>query len=662
MLVYSSIYFFRRYSFVFLVSILFFFLLILNSCNDDTPVQTGELFDISIVSPQDSATIFQSLIVKLSTNSSEKITKVLFYIDEVGVVSDSLEANLFVLDAAKYADDGFHKIRVVAFNSSAASGYSKPILIKIMKNVRFNISLLSPADNIIDRANNMIELRWLQSSAFSNVIVQISKNYYFGDIIYSSAAQGNHITPPLESGVYSWRLSVDFKDTSLTRFSETRRFEIAGPLPPILISPQNNEIIGGNNAVSFSWQKAIFATRYELLVVDDGSKDTVIHSFINIDSIFTMNLPISAYSWKMRSINSAGIKGEWSTESKFGNDVFYKIVDAGAMLMPIQIEELAGGGFLILGNAIPFEPYSCIIKISNDGSTLWTKRFDGSVFRSFEILADGSILLAGEKTEIMPAYIYNSKITKLDVFGNIVWESLLSSNNKELLFDIKSVGDGYVAVGSKSDSLTNNSLPMILKVSQAGDLVYRKLFDAGKPSKTKLFSDNTNLITLGYASDQNNHIGFGKFDLLANELFEKSFSGWLNIQGAKELTDGNIILGGSVTSNYGMFFKKINKNGDILLESEFNIANPCCIYDVAGKAGSEFFVTGYNNNNGMQNGIYFGRLNANGDVITEKQYPGQSGYSLIETSDGGILILGYVNNGVMCIIKTNKIGTTFYEH
>ncbi len=660
MFVYSSIHLFRRFSFVFLLFILFFFLLTLNGCKDDTPVQTGELFDISIVSPQDSATIFQSLIVGLSTNSNEKITKVIFYIDNVSVVSDSLGANLFVLDAAKYADDGFHKVRAVAFNSSAASGYSKPIIIKIMKNVRFNISLVSPLDNFIDRANNMIELRWLQSSAFSNVMVQISKNYYFGDIIYSSSAQGNYITPPLEPGVYSWRLSVDFNDTSLTRFSEVRRFEIAGPLPPILISPQNDEMLVGNNPLSFSWQKSSYAAQYELVVIDDGSKDTVIHSFITNDSLFTTTIPISAYNWKMRAKNNAGVSGEWSSELSFGNGVFYKIVDAGAMLMPIQIKKHTDSNFLILGNAMPFEPYSYITKIDANGLTLWSKRYDGAAINSFEVLNDGSLILAGEEAKFVPTYLRNSLLIKLDFSGNILWKNILSNNNRETLRDVAPVADGYVAVGYQMDSLSTKSFPMLLKASQIGELIYHKLFPLGDPSMSKVFVENNEIIALGHSFDYSNKIAFAKYDFQGNELVKKNFSGDQILRSAKKFSDGNLLLGGSVTSNSGMFIKKINTSGDILIESEFNIADPCAVYDVAGSSDDHFFVTGHNQVNGTQNRIYFAKLDANGNVVTEKQYPGEAGYSMVSTADGGFLILGYINNGVMCIIKTNSNGTTFY--
>ena len=110
-----------------------------------------------------------------------------------------------------------------------------------------------------------------------------------------------------------------------------------------------------------------------------------------------------------------------------------------------------------------------------------------------------------------------------------------------------------------------------------------------------------------------------------------------------------------------MFIKEINSEGDILMESEFNTGVSCGILDIDGSTMDNIFVTGYKNSGSAENGIYFGKLSTTGQVLREQQYPGESGYSLVSTDDGGFLILGYITNGVMCIIKTNSNGTTFYE-
>jgi hypothetical protein len=660
MLGYSSICSFLKTNLLNLFIVLSLIIALVVGCNEDHPVQPGETFDVSIISPQDSAYIFNSLQINLFTNSISQLKRVIFYIDEDAVVSDSLGNNSYLLDVSNFADDSFHKVRAVAINYSGASGYSNYVTIKISKHAKYKINLVGPASGYIERSDNKVELRWLNSRALLKTEIEISKNYFFSDLAYTSVGiGGKHKTPAFEAGLYYWRLKVEFKDTSLTLYSENRNFEIAGPLPPNLLSPTCNEITSGSDNLNFSWTSSQDAIGYDLLVLDDETKDTVIHTIINADSVFRTPLSISAYNWKMRAKNLAGVWGDWGPESRFGHGVFYKIVDAGAMLMPIQIKKSTDGNFLILGNAMPIEAYSYLTKISPLGQTLWSKRFDGTVLKSFEVLGDGSIIIIGEQTQIMPTYIHKSKVLKLDVSGNIIWESLLSEVN-EFVSDIKPVFDGYIVAGSRIDSTNNKPLPMILRVSQTGGLIYRKLFGSDEPLKTKIFTDNTSVITLGYSSDQNNLLAFGKYDLLANELFKKNFAGRLGLRGAKKLSDESFLVGGFVNSGSGMFVKKINSSGDALMESEFNITGPCGIIDVLEYLTENYFVTGYKNSGSQENKIYLGKLDVSGNVLKEKQYPGESGYSIVSTDDGGILILGYINNGVMCIIKTNSDGTTFF--
>jgi hypothetical protein len=659
MLVYSSKIIFTKKVKLFLF-LPYFLLFFINGCDEDVPIPPGETFDIAITSPQDSSFVLQSLQVELSISSDNKSKHVNFYIDNFPVASDSVGNNLFLVDVSGFSDDNFHQVRAVVISESGASGYSKPLSLKIFKLAKYNINLISPADQFVERSNNKVELRWLPSAVIKKTIVEISRNYFFNEILFSDTAPGRSLmSPDLQAGDYYWRLKAEFKDTSLTMFSLFRNFKIAGPVPPTLISPANNEITHGSGDLTFTWIKSSGAVQYDFLLLDDDTKDTVLYTIMNNDSLFTTLLPLGAYSWKMRAKNIGGIWGEWSNQLRFGHGVFYKIVDAGAMLMPIQIKKHTDDNFLILGNAMPFEPYSYLTKISPDGLTIWSKRFDGVVIKSFDVLSDGSIILAAEQTEIMPVYIHYSKIIKLDYSGNTVWENMLSNNN-EFLSDIRSVTDGYILVGSRIDSLSNKSIPIMIKVSPAGDLIYRKLFGVDEPSKTKVFADNLSIITFGYSLDQNNLLTFGKYDLLANELVKRNYNGWLGLRGAKRLSDEYFLVGGSVNSGQGMFVKKITSTGDILMESEFNLSFVSSIIDVSGSLTGNYFVTGYNKSASQENRIYFGKIDANGTVLKEKQYPGESGYSLVSTDDGGVLILGYINNGVMCIIKTNSNGTTFY--
>ena len=662
MLGYSSSILFnvKRINVIFFLFLISFIVCLFSSCKEDVPTQPGEQFDLSIITPHDSSFVLQSLRVELSTTGDNNIKQVSFFIDNITVASDPLGNNVFIVDVSDFSDDNFHKIRVIAVNESGAVGYSKTISLKIFKSAKYTISLISPNNQFIERFNNKVELSWLPSAAFSKTVVEISKSYFFNDILFTGVAFGRKfITPDLQLGDYYWRLKVDFKDTSLTQYSESRNFEIAGPLAPALVSPFNNEITSGIGDITFSWTKSGGAVQYDLLVLDDESKDTVLNETVDSDTVLKRSLPLSAYACKVRAKNIAGNWGEWSNQSRFGHGVFYKIVDVNAMLVPHQIKKHNDGNYIISARSL-IDPYSHIIKINPSGTTLWSKSFENTRINSFEVLNDGSLILAGEDSYIMPVFIRNSKVTKLDPSGNTLWENILSNNNKESILDIKPVADGYVSVGYQMDSLISNSFPMILKVSLSGDLIYRKLFSLGNPIRNKLFIDNTDLVTFGYNTGFSNTIAFVKYDAQGNELLNKNFSGWLNLRGAKKLFDGTLLIGGSVTSNYGMFIKKIDTNGEVIIESEFNIAIPSAIYDVEGSTNDDCFITGYSRNSGQQDGIYFAKLDATGNVAAEKHYPGEGGYTLISTDDGGVLIIGHINNGVMCIIKTNRDGVTFY--
>lgn len=123
------------------------------------------------------------------------------------------------------------------------------------------------------------------------------------------------------SSQYFWRVKSKNSQESAD-WSEVRSFTtpIAPPLPPVLISPEN-EAEGVDLAPVFIWNEALTATSYTLEISSDSDFSTIVTTISNISDT-TFQLPggflasLTQYWWRMSASNVGG-PGLWSAPFTF---------------------------------------------------------------------------------------------------------------------------------------------------------------------------------------------------------------------------------------------------------------------------------------------------------------------------------------------------------
>ena len=215
------------------------------------------------------------------------------------------------------------------------------------------------------------------------------------------------------------------------------------------------------------------------------------------------------------------VKGEVEGESKGRQDIWVFKTDANGT---IQWQKLIGGsandyaedgdirqtkdnGYVIVGNTqsndFDFNGDSyggqdaCMIKLSENGTIQFTKKFGGSkvdVFRGVQELEDGSFFIIGETssedfTLLNPAKPFNGGVDlwviKTDAQGNRLWQKLYGGTLFDGAYSIAKNSDGTFIICGTSYS-SNGDLQgvgqhggndtWLIKMDVEGNIIWNKLF------------------------------------------------------------------------------------------------------------------------------------------------------------------------------------------
>lgn len=163
---------------------------------------------------------------------------------------------------------------------------------------------------------------------------------------------------------------------------------------------------------------------------------------------------------------------------------------------------------------------------------------------------------------------------------------------------------------------------------------------------------------------------FFAFDAYAQSTFERTYSGNADCSGVDifQTFDGNLMIVAVENelnrSDHNLFLLKVNPNGDTLWTKKYNI-NLGTITRGIQTSDSCFIFTGKSGNN-----LFLFKLDHSGDSLWFKTFdPGSNyslGYSLIEASDGTLIVVGeyFFGNFACCnplIIRTDAYGN-FLHH
>lgn len=274
-----------------------------------------------------------------------------------------------------------------------------------------------------------------------------------------------------------------------------------------------------------------------------------------------------------------------------------------------------------------YETNEDFIVTSSVSGGLWTKTYGGGS-------ADGAKAVCGSNDGgyLVVGYTFSSGAGGSDMYvvnineqGDSVWTNTYGGSGYEYGYGICPADDGYVLVGYLTSFSTGSSKDVyVVKIDTEGNEVWSETFGGdGLDIGMSVCPADDGFLVCGYTESfgaGENDIYVIKIDETGTMLWEKQYGGSgaeLGYQ-IKETSDGNYIIvgaSGSDRANYDCVLIKIDDDGTILWENYY------------GAPGGE---GGYDR-----------------------------GHSVIETSDGGFLIVGESNYGDalnMLVIKTDAAG------
>ena len=141
----------------------------------------------------------------------------------------------------------------------------------------------------------------------------------------------------------------------------------------------------------------------------------------------------------------------------------------------------------------------------------------------------------------------------------------------------------------------------------------------------------------------------------------------------KQTEDGGFIIAGNSNTNSSTdgYLVKTNSSGDTLWTKLYGGSNEDKFHSVVQTTDGGYAMTGWTNSTGAGDyDLWLVKTDANGDTLWTRTFGSTStdlGYSIVESSDGGLVMAGskYVPNSYVgtpaWMIKTDSVGTQLWE-
>ena len=314
----------------------------------------------------------------------------------------------------------------------------------------------------------------------------------------------------------------------------------------------------------------------------EGSRDAyLIRTDVNGKTLWTKTYGGSNtdYAWTVQQTNDEGfIFGAHSGSFGLGShDVYLVKSDLSGNVTwsrvyggsnadgAYSLQQTTDGGFIIGAHVNSFgagQHDVYLIKINNNGDTLWTKTFGGSGedrFRELHQTADGGYILVSE-TLSFGAGNSDVYLIKTDSTGNLLWTKTYGGSSSDFGYSVRQNSDGgYIIAGYTRSFGSGGTDVYIIKTDSSGNLNWAKSYGGG--------SDD-----YGYS--------------------------------VRQTTDGGYIIAG-YTESFGtagdVYLIRINADGDLLWSKVFGGSQTDYGWSVRQTVDEGFIIAGYTRSFGAGN-------------------------------------------------------------
>lgn len=306
----------------------YFFLLIilpsfLTSCKDVFEEDISE-DSIVIVSPPNNLETNQSTITfwwneldGARKYNLQIVSKTFSYVERL-VLDTNVTTDRFQV----YLEPGEYQWRIKGFNNGSETPYTT-LSLKIDSTSDLSqeqVILISPTDNYSTNETNPV-FSWYQLYNADDYRFEIRTPDWNGSLALNPeiVTGGNYTPTTLPEGTYEWGVQAQ-NSISNTPFS-VRKITVdrTNPGTPTLLSPANQSLIS-NSAFSFSWNRITdsgTAIQDSLTVYSDSVLTTQVKSYFTSLTTQTDSLGTGKYYWRVRSIDQAGNKSNYSQVFSF---------------------------------------------------------------------------------------------------------------------------------------------------------------------------------------------------------------------------------------------------------------------------------------------------------------------------------------------------------
>jgi hypothetical protein len=242
-----------------------------------------------------------------------------------------------------------------------------------------------------------------------------------------------------------------------------------------------------------------------------------------------------------------------------------------------DIIETYDGNYMLAGSfgISPFSTSMYLVKLDNNGDTLWTKLMGGAMHDfafSIKQTQDSGYIVAGSVTSF-GAGNYDAILIKTDSTGSVLWAKTYGLIGfEDGLFVSQTPDGGYLIAGETDNTSTQLYDLYLIKTDNNGDTLWTKMY--GGPDQDQLegifLTADNNILIYGFTNSFSLSIDDDgyliKTDSSGNVLWSKIYGGVNHdyIDGVVETPYGYILTGltKSFTSGNELYMIMTDKNGN----------------------------------------------------------------------------------------------------
>jgi len=249
---------------------------------------------------------------------------------------------------------------------------------------------------------------------------------------------------------------------------------------------------------------------------------------------------------------------------------------------------------------------------------------------------------------------YGGFLIKTDSQGYEIWNKTYFIILDTIFCSMELTSDGgYIVTGVTYDGLNDTDYIFLLKTDEQGNKIWQKTYDNLEQTMgiTVKQTNDGGYIICGIIENNfldNSSVLLIKTDSYGTMAWFKTFEynyeiPWVDIQ---QTTDGGYIVGGTIRNSYGdslAFLFKTDENGNEIWNKNYFIMHHNYGYSVIQSNDGGFVIVGYTGQSSFQDWYtMIIKTDDNGVEEWNKTYEESCGFSVQQTTDNGFIIGGAV--------------------